>query len=124
MIKLVYVIRRRADLTPEQFRKRWLLHGRLVTEVAEAIHARRYIQSHTIDTPLNAALAESRGMAEGFDGITEVWWNSMEDLVEGMSLPEAQDAGARLIEDEREFIDLASSFVFLTEEHVIFDRAT
>ena len=73
MIKLVYVIRRRADFTPQAFRERWLLtHGPLVRAAAEALHARRYIQSHTIDTPLNAALASSRGMGEAYDGITEV----------------------------------------------------
>ncbi len=123
MIKLVYVIRRRADLTPAAFRTRWLSHGPLVSEVAEAIRARRYIQSHTIDTPLNAMLADSRGMAEGYDGITEVWWDNMEELVAGMSSAESLDAQRRLLADEREFIDLENSFVFLTEEHPIFDRA-
>ncbi|HXC52400.1 MAG TPA: EthD domain-containing protein [Candidatus Limnocylindrales bacterium] len=123
MIKLVYVIRRRADLTPQAFRTRWLAHGPLVSEVAAAIRARRYIQSHTIDTPLNAVLADSRGMAEGYDGITEVWWDSMEELVAGMGSAESLDARRRLLDDEREFIDLARSFVFLTEEHPIFDHA-
>ena len=122
MIKLVYIIRRRPDFAPEEFRRRWLAHGPLVAEVAGAIRARRYVQSHTLDTPINAILAESRGMAEGYDGITEVWWDSMEEIVAGMGSPEAQAAQLRLLEDEREFIDLASSFVFLTEEHRIFDR--
>ena len=120
MIKLVYAIRRRADLSPERFRKRWLEHAPLVREVATAIRARRYLQSHTVDTPLNALLAESRGMAEGFDGIAEVWWDSIDEIVAGMNSPESLDAQRRLLEDERELTDLTSSFVFLTEEHSIF----
>ena len=124
MIKLVYVVRRRADFTPEAFRKRWLAHGPLVKEVSKTIRARRYIQSHTLDTPLNAQLAVSRGMAEAYDGITEVWWDDLDALAAGMSTPEGMDGARRLLEDEREFIDLAGSRIFLTEEHPIFDEAS
>ena len=122
MIKLVYVVRRRPDFSPKDFYQRWLAHGPLVREVAEAVHARRYVQSHTIDTALNEQFAQSRGMEKAYDGITEVWWDSEEDLVAGMSTPEGQASHKRLLEDEREFIDLANSFIFLTEEHPIFDR--
>ena len=122
MIKLVYIVRRRPDFSPKDFYHRWLAHGPLVSEVAEAVHARRYIQSHTIDTPLNEQFAQSRGMEKAYDGITEVWWDSLEDLVAGMNTPEGQSSHKRLLEDEREFIDLANSFIFLTEEHPIFDR--
>ncbi len=122
MTKLVYIVRRRADFAPRDFSRRWLAHGPLVRDLAAAIHARRYVQSHTIDTPLNAQIAASRGMGEGYDGITEVWFDSLDELVAGLSTPEGQAAHARLLEDEREFIDLARSFIFLTEEHEIFDR--
>jgi hypothetical protein len=121
MIKLVYAVRRRADLTPDAFRARWLVHGPLVREAAAAIGARRYVQSHTLETPLNAALAASRGMDEAFDGITEVWWDDLAALEAGMGTPEGIEAARRLLDDEREFIDLAASFLFLTEEHPIFD---
>lgn len=125
MIKLVYIIRRRADFTPEAFRERWLVtHGPLVKQAANAIGARRYIQSHTIDTPLNAALAASRGMGEAYDGITEVWWDDMDTLTAGMSSDEGRAAAQRLLDDEREFIDFEHSRIFLTEEHVIFDYTT
>ncbi|MCP3984780.1 MAG: EthD domain-containing protein [bacterium] len=123
MIKLVYIIRRHPDFSQEDFYKRWLSHGPLVGEVAEAINARRYIQSHTIDTPLNEQFAQSRDMGKAYDGITEVWWDSLEDLVAGMNTPEGQAAHKRLLEDEREFIDLANSRIFLTEEHQIFARS-
>lgn len=123
MIKLVYVVRRRADFSPEDFRRRWLFHGVLVRELSAAIRARRYVQSHTIDTPLNEQLAQSRGMGPACDGITEVWFDSLDDLLAGVSSAEGQAANQRLLEDEREFIDLADSFMFLTEEHSIFDHA-
>jgi len=125
MIKLIYIIRRHPALTAEAFHDRWLTtHAPLVRDAAKAIHAVRYIQSHTIDTPLNAALAQSRGMGEAYDGITEVWWDNMDALTAGMSSDEGRAAAQRLLDDEREFIDFEHSRLFLTEEHVIFDYTT
>jgi uncharacterized protein (TIGR02118 family) len=122
MVKLVYIVRRRADVSPEEFRKYWLEHhGPLVRNFAAVSRARRYVQSHTIDTPLNDLLAASRGMAGPYDGITEMWWNRMEDLVAVLNSPEGQSAHQMLVNDEGKFVDLARSFIFLTEEHTIFD---
>lgn len=123
MIKLVYVVHARDDVAPEEFHRYWLEeHGPLVASVAEDIRARRYVQSHTIDTPLNQALVESRGLAPIHQGITEVWWDSVEDLQAAMSSEEGLQAAGRLVEDEARFIDFSRSTIFLTEEHVIFDR--
>ena len=123
MIKLVYVIKRLPELTPSEFYTRWLEgHAPLVKEVADDIKAVRYIQSHTLDTPVNQQLADSRGMPPAYDGITEVWWNSLDDLVAAMSTPEGRSAMERLLEDEKAFIDFENSSLFMTEEHVIFDK--
>src|SRR5262245_23883284 len=122
MVKLVYILRRRDDVSAADFSRYWLeSHGPLVRSFAEAIKARRYVQSHTIDTPLNTELVKSRGMADYYDGITEVWWDSLDDLVAATSTPEGAEAGRRLAEDEATFIDLSRSTIFMTEEHEIFD---
>ena len=122
MVKLVYILHRRPDLSPEQFHRYWLEdHAPKVRAVAEQIGARRYIQSHTLDTPLNDAFIESRGLSPGCDGITEVWWESLEDLQAAAATPEGAQAFKMLLEDEQQFIDLARSTIFMTEEHEIFD---
>ncbi len=122
MIKLVYIVRRREDVSPAEFRKYWLEHhGPLVRSFATAAHARRYVQSHTIDTPINSLLAQSRGMGGPYDGITEIWWDKMEDLAALLNSAEGRTVNQTLIEDEGKFVDLARSFIFLTEEHTIFD---
>lgn len=121
MIKLIYALRRRNDFSLQAFHERWLVHGRLVTEVAAAIRASDYFQSHTIDAPVNAQLAAVRGItAPPFDGVAEIWWTSLDELMIGAASREGQAAYARLLEDERQFIDLANSSIFLTEEHTIF----
>ena len=121
MIKLVYCIRRRADVEPDAFRKHWReVHAPKVEQAAAALGARRYVQSHTLDTVLNDALRESRGAGLPYDGITEVWWDSEETMLENMQTEAGIAAGRALLEDERNFIDLETSSLFLTQEHEIF----
>lgn len=121
MIKLVYCITRRADVPPAEFHRYWLEeHGPKVKAVAAAIGACRYVQSHTTLPEANAALKASRGLADGYDGITEVWFADEAAFERAMSTPEGQAAGAMLVEDESRFIDFARSSVFLTREHEIF----
>ena len=119
MVKLVFCCRRRPGLGREEFQRYWLeRHGPLVRSLREVLRMRRYVQSHTVETPANDAIRKSRGSAEPYDGITEVWFDDLESL--GATGPEAVAAARRLLEDERSFIDLAASSVFLTEEHEIF----
>ena len=123
MIKLVYCVRRRADVPEDEFFRYWLNdHGPLVTGYAEAIKAKKYIQSHTVAPQINAAFVESRGLAAPYDGITEVWWDDLESLEAGMASEEAKAAHQALKDDEAKFIDFGNSRVFMTEEHLIFER--
>ena len=121
MIKLVFCVRKRADVSDDEFHKYWLEeHGPLVRRYADAIGARKYIQSHTVEPELNRALEEGRGLSKAYDGITEVWWDSAETM-KALSTPEGLKANEALKEDEAKFIDLSQSRVFMTEEHLIFD---
>lgn len=123
MIKLVYVIRRRQGLSAEDFATYWRdTHGPLVEKQASAIAARRYVQSHPIDHPANEAMRAVRGMLPPADGVTEVWWDSLEAMQAAYATPEGAEAGQILRADEERFIDFSGSSVFLTEEHEIFDR--
>src|SRR4029077_15483874 len=123
MVKLVYCLRRRADVSPEEFYRYWLdTHGPKVKNAAEALRALRYIQSHPSESEVNQAFVASRGLAPAYDGITEVWWNSIEDVKAAMASPSGAEAMAMLREDESRFIEFSQSCVFMTTEHVIFDR--
>jgi len=124
VIKLVFVIRRLRDVSPDEFHRYWLEeHGPLARSLVEPLGCRRYVQSHTIDTGLNAALAAARGIDDAvYDGVAELWWDgSLEELGAALATEEAQRAGATLVEDEARFIDFGRSSIFLTREHTIFD---
>lgn len=125
MIKLVYVVRKRADVSADEFHDYWLhQHGPLVARVAKAIGAKKYIQSHTVLPEAGASVAQSRKMAAPYDGITEVWWDSAEEMQASSATKEGQEAGRLLLEDESKFIDFGRSTIFFTEEHLIFDHTS
>ena len=122
MLKFVYCVRRHPRLSPEEFRKYWLEnHGPLVRSFAAALNARRYVQSHTIHHPILSPAAQvPRQSRPPYDGITEIWWDSSEDLLAAMQTPEGQKANQTLAEDEARFCDLPNCTVFFTEEFTIF----
>ena len=120
MIELVFCLRGLPHLSREEFQRYWRdTHGPLVRRHAPVLRIRRYVQVHTLDTPMNAALRASRGGPEEFDGVAELWWDGLEDLQAAVSTPEGQAAGLELLEDERRFIDLACSPLWVGVEHPV-----
>jgi hypothetical protein len=77
------------------------------------------VQLHTADSPANALLRASRGAPEEYDGVAELWWRSEAELAEATASEAGRRAGAELLEDERRFIDLARSPLWLAVEHEI-----
>jgi hypothetical protein len=120
MITLVFCLRRLSTLSASEFQDRWLNgHGPLVAERAEALRICRYVQSHTFEHSSLGAAAAIRNAPEPFDGITQVSWRSMDDLLATLDDRAAARAARELLEDERGFIDLPRSPIFFTREHVV-----
>jgi uncharacterized protein (TIGR02118 family) len=118
MIKLVFMVRRREGITREEFQRYWKEeHAELVKRYAELLRIRRYVQTHARDTNLDDALAASRGsQPRQYDGVAELWWDSVDDLVSAAASEHGQSAQQALLEDERRFIDVARSPIWLGEE--------
>ena len=117
MIKLVMCLRRRPEKSREEFLDYWLnQHGPFFQKHAGDLRSKRYVQSHTLDSPLNDLFRESRGMQPDYDGVAEVWFESEADMTEAMSTPEGQALAAALHEDEQNFIDHSRSSAFLVRE--------
>jgi uncharacterized protein (TIGR02118 family) len=120
MVKLVFCAKRLPHLSRDDFQKYWRdRHGSLVREAASALGIRRYVQVHTLTSPLNERLRSSRGAPEAFDGVAELWFESIETLVAAGATPEGRAAGKRLLDDERQFIDLPRSPIWLAEDHEV-----
>jgi uncharacterized protein (TIGR02118 family) len=123
MLKCVYCVRKLPSISSEEFNDYWLnKHGPLVKSHAKVLGMKRYVQSHTVNEPmLNAAAQQPRGITEMYDGVTEVWWESVEALAAPLQTPEGQEVNRILSEDEARFVDCANSAIFFTIEHTIFE---
>jgi uncharacterized protein (TIGR02118 family) len=120
VIKLIFCLRRRPELSAEEFQRYWREHhGPLVRERAEALGIRRYVQLETLDSLVNEALARPRGGPEPFDGVAELWWDDLDALATSAENDAGRAASRALIEDERRFIDFAASPIWVAREHPI-----
>jgi uncharacterized protein (TIGR02118 family) len=122
MIKFVFCAKRRPDMSRSEFQDYWLNHhGPIFRKFADTYRAVRYVQSHTIDSPLNENIRKSRGTLEAYDGVGEIWWRSEEDFLAAITSPEGQKLRAMFVEDEAKFVNLSASSAFFTVEHVFID---
>jgi uncharacterized protein (TIGR02118 family) len=121
MIKVTFALRRREDLSMEEFHTYWLeRHAPLVRRHAQALGIRRYVQSQTVATVLDGPLRGARSLdPEPFDGLAEIYFDSVQAVAAVLATEQGQAIGAELVADEREFIDLDRSPIWITEEHLI-----
>ena len=120
MIKLTFCLVRLPHLSRAQFQAYWFdTHGPLVASVAETLKIRRYVQLHTLPAETHSAIRASREAPEEFDGVAELWFDSLESLLENGQRAEAQAAAALLLEDETRFIDLPKSPLWWGEEKLV-----
>jgi uncharacterized protein (TIGR02118 family) len=121
MIKLVFSLKRREEMSREEFQAYWRDdHAALIARHAEALRIRRYVQVHARSSELAAAQSGARGSEpDAYDGQAELWWDSLDDVVAAVSTPAGQQAAAELLEDERRFIDLERSPLWIGEEHEV-----
>jgi uncharacterized protein (TIGR02118 family) len=120
MIKLTFCLVRLPNLSREAFQAYWFdTHGPLVASVADELKIRRYVQLHSLPAEASAGLRASRSAPEEYDGVAELWFDSLEVLAENGRRPEAQAAAALLLEDERRFIDLPKSPLWWGQARVV-----
>ena len=110
-------------MTREEFQAYWRdHHAPLVSSHAETLRIRRYVQTHARSSELADAQSAVRGStADAYDGQAELWWDSLDDVIAAASTPAGQQAATELLEDERGFIDLERSPLWIGEEHTVVD---
>ena len=106
--RLVFLLRKQSHLSREQFQRYWWdHHAPLVRARAEVLGIRRYQQVHTVQH------LGPEG-ADEIDGVAELW---VDGPAPTGTREQVAAAGLELLEDERTFIALARSPIFLGAEH-------
>jgi uncharacterized protein (TIGR02118 family) len=121
MIKLVFSLRRRPEMSREEFQAYWRdQHAPLVSRLAETLRIRRYVQTHARSSEAAASQSAARGSEPDlYDGQAELWWDSLDVLIAAVSTPAGRQAAVELLEDERRFIDLEQSPLWIGEEYEV-----
>jgi uncharacterized protein (TIGR02118 family) len=121
MVKLMFCMRRLPNLSTGQFQEYWLnTHAPLVRAVAPLLNIRRYVQCHSfVDARLAPGIVARGGLVTPYDGVAELWWDSIEEAIAAGSTSEGRAAGRKLLEDERRFIDLSQSPLYFVQEKEI-----
>jgi len=101
------MIKRRPDLTREEFCKYWKeKHGPLVAKIVPGL--RKYIQNYPM---------EPFGSKYEFDGIAEMWFDDLQEFRQFLAWRKTGEAKA-LIADEQEF--LGSGLIgYVVEEYAL-----
>ena len=121
MLKVVFCLRRRPDMSREEFFAYWNgTHAALSFQTREAMRVKRYVQNLTIDNEMARQGNAVRGGLPEFDGVAEAWFESLEDLARIVETEDGRNAMQVMFEDEPNFIDLANSTFFIVEEHEIY----
>jgi len=104
MVKLIYCISKKAELTVEEFQAYW---RNVHAPIAGAIPGlRRYVQCHVVPETYGGQSAPA------FDGAAELWFDDLDAMRTAMRTPEV----AAAIADERNFIDHSRVASFVTVE--------
>ena len=119
MIRLVFALRRKPELSLAEFQDYWRRrHGPLLAGLAEDLNILRYVQTHTIADGTTEGAQRARGnMEPHYDGVEEVWWSSEAGLEAILASDIGRAAGAALLADEAEFIDLPQSPLWFAYEY-------
>src|SRR5947209_2631277 len=110
MIKVIYCITKRPSMTDDEF-FHYLknVHGPIGARIAGL---RKLVQSHRRTIPGDKHKPD-------YDGMAELWFDGVEALLKARQSPEWKAS----TEDEANFIDRSRVAYFVSEEHVIVDRA-
>ena len=119
MVKVSVLIKRKDGMSPAEFHDYWRnKHGPLALTVTDFIsHFRRYVQCHQV--PQDELKALPSHTVSEYDGIVELWADSVEDVAQAFASKGYQEVIRR---DERNFSDDSKGVICMVTEDVVIKR--
>jgi hypothetical protein len=120
MITFIQCIRKKPEMSIQDFRREWKTYQAKATELARAINATGLSFYTTLAVEENLQVMLTRGTAEPYDGIIEMRINNAPRTIEALGREPARSIVVSFQEMQARFVDLEqSSFFFTAEETVI-----
>lgn len=123
MIRISYLMRRLPGLSLEEFQFYWSeKHPQAAPEDAfPTLGVRRYVQVLLLDTDArNLVIGPRTGLEDPFDGMAELWVDSLESLESDWSTEKAKEYLEIFFKDEQNFIDWKRSTILVSQEVNVF----
>jgi hypothetical protein len=117
MIKLNYFVRKRAEVTAEDFRDFWMgNHAEGLLQLVDKLGIRKYTKCETMhEDDVNKLLQQMYGSAtDAYDFAEEMLINDLEEFKEGLNDAEIQKQLLQLHEDSRAYVDVSRSDIWFS----------
>jgi uncharacterized protein (TIGR02118 family) len=109
MVKLLLTLKRRAGMSQQEFKAyRQNVHEPLLLSLPEAQYMRRFVVSYPLAAP---EFGEP-----SYDGVVEVWFDSLQDL---HALFFSENFQTKVDPDHANFLDLTQGGILISEEVVV-----
>ncbi len=117
MIRFINCVRRREDISIEDFRRYWNSpeFDYLFERLFQIVQPRRFAKNLTLQVSANEQIRQERGSGEPFDGTFEYWWDDAAELLAKYDSPAAQKLRQEMLEYQKQFVDIQKCHGFFTE---------
>ena len=117
MVRMMYCIMRRDDVSLQDFRKYFEgEHRDLICQAAKELNAKEFTQSLTLMVERNFTVMVRRGTEMPYDAVIEMWWENASELDKVMETEEAQERAGAFFEQAGAYIDFSRSRMFFNEQ--------
>ena len=118
MIRYIHCIRKKQDISLEEFRTYWNSseYNELLKRVIQHYQPVKHSKSLTLKVELGETLINQNDLEEPFDATIELFWESANQLTALYEKEEAQTLARQLRNFENDFADIARSTAFFTME--------
>ena len=122
MIKFIQCVKKRPEVSIQDFRRSWKIYQAKATELAKAMNVTGLTFCTTLNVEENLQVMLTRGTSEPFDGVAEFRISNAPRTIEALS----REPGKSLMEDlqklQTEFLDMETSAFFFAAEEVAIRR--
>lgn len=117
MIRFINCLRRRPDITSEQFRAYWNdpKFDAIIARVVEYTGASGHAKNLTLMVAANDLMRQRRAFGEPFDAVLEYWWDDAARLHNVLNSDQCELLMQAMLEFQKQFVDLKNSSAFFTE---------
>ena len=118
MFKIIMLSTKKASLSTTEFTRLWRLHSQKVEDFKEVLRIQRYCKTVPL-TGGNQLSTQRETLPFKFDAMGELCYGCKDDFLRTRDSEEGRRVLAILKEDEKRFVDLSNSVMWLGEEEQV-----